>query len=160
MNIKPIILIFSIFILSSCGFKPILAKDSHGNTILSEVQLVQVEGTDQPRLERIISETIQHSSNPLYHLKIKVDQSLTAIGVQKDSSSTRYQLKVTFIYELLEIDTQNTIDNGELYLYSSYDIVSEDFQNYIAERYTSDNILKKLSEELKNRLILVLSSRS
>ena len=96
MNIKSIILILNIFILSSCGFKPMLVKDPQGNTIISEVQLVQVDGEDPPRLERIISETIPYSSNPLYHLKVKVDQSLSAIGVQKDSSSTRYQVKVTF----------------------------------------------------------------
>ena len=40
MNIKSIILILNIFILSSCGFKPMLVKDPQGNTIISEVQLV------------------------------------------------------------------------------------------------------------------------
>lgn len=159
-SIKFVFIILSIIILSSCGFKPMYAKNSNNSDLLHQVQLVEVSGKDAPRAERIISELIKHSSNPQYYLKINVEQSMNAIGVQKDSTNTRYQLRVTFKYQLFEASTYNIIDRGQIYLYSSYDIVDQDFQNYIAERYTSDNILYELSKELRNKLILVISSRS
>lgn len=157
---KKSFLIICIFILSSCGFKPMLAKDPNGNMILDEVQLYHVEGEEQPRLNRIISEQMGIASTPIYHLNIKVNEEISAIGITKDSRSTRYKVKVYFNYTLVEIDTQKTIDSGNIFLYSSYDVAQSEYANYIAERYTSDNILKELCDELKSRLILVISSRS
>lgn len=147
--------------ISSCGFKPMLAKDTEGYNALEHVKLYQVEGPDQLRLNRIISENMGDSLgiSPLYQLKIKVSNELSAIGTMKDSISTRYKVKVTFNYELVDIETQTNIDQGNIYLYSSYDVAESEFQSYIAERYTNDNILKELCEELKSRLILVLSTR-
>ena len=147
--------------ISSCGFKPMLAKDTEGYNALEHVKLYQVEGPDQLRLNRIISENMGDSLgiSPLYQLKIRVSNELSAIGTMKDSISTRYKVKVTFNYELVDIETQANIDQGNIYLYSSYDVAESEFQSYIAERYTNDNILKELCEELKSRLILVLSTR-
>ena len=138
-----------------------LAKDTEGYNALEHVKLYQVEGPDQLRLNRIISENMGDSLgiSPLYQLKIRVSNELSAIGTMKDSISTRYKVKVTFNYELVDIETQANIDQGNIYLYSSYDVAESEFQSYIAERYTNDNILKELCEELKSRLILVLSTR-
>ncbi len=139
-----------------------MAKNEDGFQVFERIQLSQVEGQDQPRLYRIISESMGDNLgiSPIYQLKIQVNNEISATGVMKDSSSTRYKVKVTFNYQLTEIDTQENIDQGSIYLYSSYDIADSEFQNYIAERYTNDNILKELCEELKGRLILVLSTRS
>lgn len=159
MKIRSFLIIFFLFSLTACGFKPMLARNSEGHTMLEKVQLVSVEGPDQPRLHRIISERIASSNNPLYQLKIQVAEEISSIGVMKDGQSTRYKVKATFNYNLVEIDTQDTIDKGSIFLYSSYDVPQSEFANYISERYTNDNLLEELCEELKSRLILVLSSR-
>lgn len=151
-----------LFLIASCGFKPMLAKNSGGEQDLESIKLFKVEGPNQPRIERLISEGLgdDFGISPIYNLTIKVKNEFTAGGTLKDSISTRYKVKVTFDYQLTEIETQEVIDVGSIYLYSSYDVGESEFANYIAERYTNDNIIKELCEELKNRLILVLSARS
>lgn len=151
-----------LFLISSCGFKPMLAKDAGGNEDLGLVKLYKVEGPNQPRIQRLISEGLgdYFGVSPVYNLSIKVSNELTAGGTLKDSISTRYKVKVTFDYKITEVDTEEVIDGGSIYLYSSYDVGESEFANYIAERYTNDNIIKELCEELKSRLILVLSARS
>jgi len=149
-------------LITSCGFKPMMAKNTEGYQIVEKIQLSQVDGPEQPRLYRIISESMgdKLGTAPIYHLKINVNNEVSSMGVMKDNLSTRYRVKVTFNYTLVKIETQEPIDSGNIYLYSSYDVADSEFANYIAERYTNDNILKELCEELKSRLVLVLSSRN
>ncbi len=151
-----------LFFVVSCGFKPMLAKNSGGEQDLELIKLFKVEGPNQPKIQRLISEGLgeDFGTSPIYNLTINVSNELIAVGTLKDSISTRYKVKVNFKYQLTEIDTQETIDEGSIYLYSSYDVGESEFANYIAERYTNDNIIKELCEELKSRLILVLSARS
>lgn len=161
MSMKTISYILVLFFVVSCGFKPMLAKNSEGDQALESIKLFKVEGPNQPRLQRVISENLgdDFGISPIYNLEIKVSNEITAGGTLKDSTSTRYKVKVTFKYQLTETDTQEVIDRGSIYLYSSYDVADSEFANYIAERYTNDNIIKELCEELKSRLILVLSSK-
>jgi hypothetical protein len=154
--------IFILLMLTSCGFKPVLSQNSDGYHILEHVKLVSVDGQDQPRINRIIRENLGDDLgvSPLYTLTLKVNNELSATGTMKDSQSTRYKVKVTFEYHLSDIETREEINHGSIYLYSSYDVAESEFANYVAERYTNDNLLKQLCDELKERLILVLSTRS
>lgn len=154
--------IFILLILTSCGFQPVLSQNSGGYNILENVKLMSVDGQDQPRLNRIIRENLgdDFGISPLYTLTLKVNNELSATGTMKDSQSTRYRVKVTFEYQLSDIETREEIDRGSIYLYSSYDVAESEFANYVAERYTNDNLLKQLCDQLKERLILVLSTRS
>ena len=150
-----------IIFLSSCGFKPMLAKNENSYQLMDQVRLLDVQGKDKLKLKRIIIEKLELSKNttPLYDLKIKVDQEASSIGIMKDSQATRYRVKTNLSYNLLEISNQKVLDTGSLYLYNSYDVADSEFANFIADHYVSDNMLIELSEELKNRLILVLSTR-
>jgi hypothetical protein len=157
MRIITLIILFS---LTSCGFKPMLAKNTLGSQALNEVKVVRITAPDKLRAERIVSETFNDNwhISPLYELNIDIGYENSAIGILKDSQSTRYRVKVTLNYTLLDIETHKQVDSSSLYLYSSYDVAESEFMNYISTRYVSDNILKDLCSELKNRLILVLSS--
>lgn len=159
MKIKALTIFIILLSLSACGFKPMLAKNIDGQTILDKIQLVSVEGPDQPRLHRIISQEIGSSNNSYYQLRIQVHQEISSIGVMKDGQSTRYKVKDIFNYNLVETHTQDSVDSGSIFLYSSYDVPQSEFANYISERSTNDNLIEELCRELKSRLILVLSSR-
>lgn len=160
MKFKHIIInIFLLLTLCSCGFKPMLAKNGNGEIILDQIQLSRVEGTDQPHLYHLISKEFKEYHHPQYQLNINVSEEISSIGTMNDGSSTRYKVKVTFNYSLVILETQETIDRGSVFLYSSYDVHQSEFANYISERHISDNLVKQLCDELKSRLILVLSSR-
>lgn len=154
--------IFILLMLTACGFQPVLSQNGEGYHIFEQIKLMTVDGQDQPRLNRIIRENLGDNFGiaPLYTLTLKVNNELFATGTMKDSQSTRYKVKVTFEYQLFDIETREEIDHGSIYLYSSYDVAESEFANYIAERYNNDNLLKQLCDELKERLILVLSTRS
>lgn len=153
--------ILLLFFLSSCGFKPILARNSEGYRILDEVRLSKVEGRDKQKIERIILEILDTHphSTPLYDLEVSVSYENSSQGVLKDSLITRYRVKVILNYRLINQETKDIVDKGSMYLYSSYNVEDSEFMNYISERYVFDNTLKELCEDLKNRLNIILSSQ-
>ncbi len=146
--------------LSGCGFKPMLSQESHGNKAIEEVRIASVEGEDKFRLKRIISESFATDSRamPLYDLNIKITHENTEQSILKNNQVTRYRIKITMSYNLVDLETKKTMDKGSLYLYSSYDTAYSEFMNYMSERSISDNILKELCEDLKLRLNLLLTA--
>jgi hypothetical protein len=148
--------------LTACGFKPMLAKNNDGYRMLDEVRIAKVEGRDSLRLKRIILENFDPHphSLPLYDLNISIAYETSSQGILKDSLTTRYRVKVTLNYSLIDADTKEVMDQANIYLYSSYNVAESEFMNYMSERYVSDNILKELCNDLKSRLNLVLSTRS
>jgi len=153
-----IILIIILLGLSSCGFKPMLAKDSNSYEALNKVKIVDVSGQDHLRIKRIIEESfVNNPHTTVYDLKINVSYSVSSMGVMTDSQITRYRVNVTLHYTLLDSETQKILDNGAILLRSSYDSEGSDFANFVAERNVGDNVLRELSDELKTRLMLVIS---
>ncbi len=138
-----------------------LAKDNNNYKILDEIKISKVNGPNNLKLERILKESLNlsYTNSPIYSLEVTVGFENTSMAILKDSQTTRYRVKVILNYNLKEINTQKIIDSGNLYLYSSYDVSASDFMNYISEKYVSENGLIELAEELKNRLILVISTR-
>lgn len=153
-------LVIILLVLTSCGFKPTLAKHSDGYTTLDEVRLGEVSGEDQPRLYRIISKQFLDSAVANYQINISVHENIDSMGILKDGQSTRYKVKVAFDYQIIDINSQEQIDAGNLMLSSSFDVPQSEFASYISERSVYDNLLIELCKELQNRIILVLYSRS
>ena len=155
-------IIFAIFLcVSACGFKPMLAKNEAGHRVIDQIRIAKVEGKDSLRLERLVSENFYSNSqvSKLYDLNISIANETSSQAILKDSVATRYRVKVTINYSLIDVETKNPIDKGSLYLYSGYDMVESELVNYTSERYVSENLLKELCEDLKSRLILVLTAR-
>ena len=147
--------------LSACGFKPILAKDNTSSTSLANIALVDVDGEERQKLHYLIANelNLHPKTAPLYNLKLKISKNKSSMGIMENSQSTRTRVTVNLEYKLLKADDGAIIDQGNLSLYSGYDIGDSEFANYIADDTTSKNILKELCFQLKNRLIMVLSPK-
>ena len=144
--------------MSSCGFKPMLAKDSESFRMLDEVRIAKVEGEDKDRLRMIILEEFDNDphSVPLYDLNIRIKHNNYQQAILKDGQATRYKVNVVLSYRLVDAENKKLVDEGELYLNSGYDTSDSDFKNYIADRNISDNLIRDLCYDLKSKISLIL----
>jgi LPS-assembly lipoprotein len=159
LNKKIIMAIIIMFILSSCGFKPILAKDSAGYKSLTEIKITNVNGPDRLKTKYIVDEEFSNDSHsiPKYELNIDVNYSSSSMGVMKDSQITRYRIHANLNYTLVDIESKKIVDSSSISLNGSYDADESDFANYTAESQVSDNLLRELLKDLKSRLSLVIT---
>ena len=157
---------FSLFILlfslCSCGFKPMLANQNNDNRTDLSIKIGKVESKNATKVERLLEEALHiddESSFKLYRLNIIVETKADSESIQKDGVTSRYRLKADLKYNLQEIATGNIINSGNMYRYGSYNVADSDFMNYMSDRYTSDNLLRDLFIDLRNRLNLVLINK-
>lgn len=155
------IFIVMLLLLSSCGFTPTLAKNSYDYKALSELRIASVTAPDRARAQRIIAEVFFNDPHtlPRYDVRIDITYNNFPMGIMTDSQITRYRITAKLHYTLIDAEAKKTIDVGSMSLNSSYDSEGSDFANFIAERSVSDQTLKELAEELKVKLMLVISSR-
>jgi hypothetical protein len=155
-----LILITLLFItISSCGFKPILAKGDSGYKVLTTVKLASVDGPEKFRLKRIVEEVFDNDlrHNFKYDLKISFSFNNFAIGVMKDTQITRYRIVSTLNYVLVGLEDNKVLNEGAMSLNGSYDAAESDFANYISGQKVSDELTKELTKELVGRLSLVIA---
>ena len=145
--------------LASCGFKPMLATENYNHNSLKNIKIVSINSEENLRIKRTIEDFFSSSSHyaSLYDLKINMSHNVVSMGIMTDNQITRYRVNVTLDYTLLDGESKKILDSSSMSLRSSYDSENSDFANFIAERTVEDNILKQLLEELKTRLILVIS---
>ncbi len=152
-----------LFLLCSCGFKPMLASQSNDNQASLSIKIGKVEAKNVNKVERLLEEALHiddESSLKLYRLNIEVETKTDSEAIRKDGVTSRYRLKAELKYSLQEIATGNIINIGSMYRYGSYNVADSDFMNYMSDRYTSDNLLRDLFIDLRNRLNLVLINKT
>ncbi len=154
-----LIIFLIIFNFSSCGFKPIykinekllsykiqvIVKNKHeSKNARYEAQLV----------EKYIKQKInkRFSKNSSLKLIVLINRSQGNLGLQKDLSTTKYN--VTYTADFIFYDRKGVVTKGNLEKFSSFDLGNNSYANLIAEADTNENILKSLSQEIVN---LVLS---
>lgn len=152
-----------LFTLSSCGFKPMLAKDANQDNVILPIKIGKVEAKNAKKIEKLLDETLhleESSSLKSYRLDVEVTTKTDSEAIRKDGVTSRYRLKADLKYSLHEISTGNIINSGNIYRYGSYNVADSDFMNYMSDRYTSDNLFHDLFIELRNRLILELMNQA
>ena len=156
---KSTAIILIMLFVSSCGFKPMLAKNAPEYRALTEVRVISIDGPNKLRLEHIINEEFESDISGIekYNLKISVSYNTASMGIMKDSQITRYRITAILDYTLLDAETQKKLDIGNISLNGSYDSANSDYANYVANRHVSDNLIKELASYLQRRLSLVIA---
>ncbi len=155
------LLITLIFFLNSCGFKPMLAKNSEHEFAMNYVKIGKVESEDSIKVERLLEEVLDlnNASKYLYQLDVKVSSFTESQSIQKSGTTSRYRVRTTLEYKLVNIETNQKVDDGKISLYGSYNVAYSDFINFMSDRYTNETMLKEICIELKNRIALVINSK-
>jgi hypothetical protein len=152
--------IFLAFVISACGFKPMLASKNNETASMKNIKIGKIEAKNPIKVERLLEEIFHNEdqSEVLYRLDIEIKNSTESQAIQKDGVTSRYRVRIDLKYNLHDISSNNIIGSGKLYLYGSYNVAYSDFMNYMSERYVNENLLRDLLNDLKSRLSLVLIS--
>jgi len=155
--------VFLMLIMSSCGFKPMYGANSAGGSGLSQVmanieidRIRNMQGR-QERLSQLLQNNLIERISPLssnqspalYLLQANYDVEEAGYGIRGDETVTLQNLKLTVVFKLSEINSENVVMDGTARAIITYDLVQSDFSNMTA-RNTS---LSRLSEEVANQII-------
>ncbi|MFV9880134.1 MAG: hypothetical protein AB8U25_01765 [Rickettsiales endosymbiont of Dermacentor nuttalli] len=150
------------FLISACGFQPIysqkfvLATDD----VLASIFINPIGGEFGNKLHVQLKESLNPSkkSTPIrYKLQIKLPSMLSTSVIISNSQTVNYTSIIKVEYTLIDNQNNQEITKGILTSSDSYYTSASEFAIFSSNQAAIENNLKKISEDLKNKLIAFLS---
>lgn len=151
--------------LAACGFRPLYGERSAASVSAPELAAVQID-TIPNREGQIVRNSLLDKMRPrggaqkeLYRLSIALSVGRESFGIRADDTATRSSMTMVASYTLSDIATGQALLSASSRAVSSYNILDSDFATYISENDAMRRTAVNLSEEIKTRIAIFLSSR-
>jgi hypothetical protein len=127
--------------LGACNFRPmLLAKGPDAEPVRAELAAIEIQGLDG-RLGYLVRNALLDELNPQslpvperYVLDVRVRSRARALGIQLDSTITRYNLSVLAAFQLRRKDTNDILVSSTVERISSYNVSREPYADLVASQ--------------------------
>ena len=141
--------------LGACNFRPmLLAKGPDDAAVRDELAAIEVEGLDG-RLGYLVRSALLDELNPTalavperYVLHVRVRSRATALGIQLDSTITRYNLTLTAAFQLRRKEANDLLLTSSVQRVSSYNVSREPYADLIASQTAERRAAELVSADI------------
>lgn len=152
------VLIASLTLLvAACGFSPMYAPPGGGNAI-GPVQIAEIEGKAghvlRTELVRILA--VENDGSPPMNLEITITEQVTPLGIRRDESATRAELRLTANYILTPAPEQTNarVMRGSVFTVVNYDIPTAAFGEISAQDDARERAAETMAQRFRAELAL------
>lgn len=165
---RALILICVAALPMGCGFEPVYkqhsaqAEDTTLQAKLAAIEVLPMPGRMGQELRNTVIDLLNPralSVAPLYRLDIKLEKKSAPADIEKDRRITRYNITNIANYTLTRIDNSKVIDKGTVKLIGSYDSLDSRFSTFVAEDFTTNNVIGEVAEEIHGRMVTTLKKK-
>lgn len=151
--------------LSGCGFQPLYGSGSGAGseTVAGDLATVRVEplrdrvGQQMHNLLRDRLNPKGQPTAPNYVLQVQLIETTEKLGVRRDETATRANLKMEAEFFLRPLDAKSTLLTGRSSSTTSYDILSNPFATTVSEGDARERALTQVADDIRTRLALYFS---
>ncbi len=156
----------SLFLLTACGFSPIYG--SHGGKggpvaqALSNVAIENIADRNGQMLRNKLIDRMYSQGRPVSpttHLKISVATSESAMGVQKDATTTRSQITITANFILTDMAGKQ-LHTGKAHAVASYSKLDAQYGTVASQRNAQERALNEIGEQIVNNISLYFAEKA
>lgn len=159
------LLIGASLVLAGCGFRPLYGERSAASISAPELAAVQVDlipNREGQLVRNALLDKMQPrgpAARPLYRLTVGLSIGRESFGLRTDDTATRGSLTMSAGYVLTDLASGKPVLNASSRAVSSYNILDSDFATVISENDAIRRTANEVSEEIKTRVAIFLSSR-
>ena len=150
--------------LGACGFEPLYARDEASGTgaqdQLAQVRIAPIPDRIGQELHNLLRDRLNPKGQPRkpdYNLQITLSEQTEELGIRKDETATRANLKVFANFVLFDARTNQTLLIGRSRSFNSYNILESQFATLFSEADARSRALREISDEIRNRLAVYFS---
>ena len=143
------------FIFLGCGFKPIY-KISSDDVNLDGYSVEVVNQVSREIIEEVNS-TIFQGENQKYKVLLNIYEDLTPLIVNTNGTVAKYRIEIEIVYELIEIDIDETISTGTTRGYAQYDVTESEIVNEDTRKHMSKIATKNAIQIMASRIQSIIS---
>ena len=138
------------FIFLSCGFKPIYKITSDD----IDLNGYSVEVVNQVSREIIdeVNSTIVQDENQKFKALINIYEDLTPLIVNTNGTVAKYRIEIEIVYELIEIDIDETISTGTTRGFAQYDVTESEIVNEDTKKHMTKIATKNAIQIMTSRI--------
>ena len=149
--------------LGACGFQPLHGTRARPGSTATDLAYISVAPIAE-RSGRLLRNNLidllggaRLRVRPVYRLDIKLDEKREGLAVDRDSSISRFNLRMTARFRLTDTRSNETVFKGRSRAIAAYNTVRSDYANLIAERNARARGADVLATEIKTRLAIYFS---
>jgi LPS-assembly lipoprotein len=143
--------------LGACGFRPLLGQADHPE-VRNELAAIEITGLDD-RLGQLVRNALLTELNPTslsvparYQLLVSVRESTTSLGIQIDSTITRFNLTLTAQFRLLDLNDRQVLYQSTVRRIASYNVPRQPYAELTAERNAQQRAAKEVGTNIRTLL--------
>lgn len=146
--------------LSGCGFQPLYGDTQLFGPVAEELSLIEVGVISNRAGQMLRTFLIQRLNpdgrpvDPAYTLQVGLDETITNLGIQRDDTATRSNLRIEATYTLTSTETGQAVYLSTERVITSFNILDDQFATIVAERSAQENALREMSDRIRTDLAL------
>ena len=149
-------------LLGACGFQPMYASSANGGgPAIGPVQVAEIEGKAghvlKTELDRILAVEANAGGEPML-LQISLVESVNRLGLRRDESATRAELRLTANY-VLTPPNDGRVMRGSVFAVVNYDIPEAAFGEITAQDDARERAAETMAERFRAELALRMAQR-
>ena len=144
--------------LNGCGYSPLYGPSATSVNTQDHLSLINVRPIPD-RVGQMMRSSLTHQLAPqarhapqAYDLKIKLNESLATLAVEKNAFATRANLTLTAHYELTRKTDGYPLTTGSAKSVSSYNILTSNFATLAAKEDSRARTVQDLTKTIRTRL--------
>jgi LPS-assembly lipoprotein len=145
--------------LGACNFRPLYLATGPDNTeVRSELAAIEIRGLDG-RLGYLLRDALLDELNPAtadvpprYVLDVRLSSRARALGIQLDSTITRYNLEMTASFQLREKAADEVLVESTVRRISSYNVSREPYADLVASQTAERRAAEEVATDIRTLL--------
>jgi LPS-assembly lipoprotein len=151
---------FASLTMAACGFKPLYETSSSGESASLDMASIRVDRIPD-RIGQILrnelTDRLTAGVGPQtvrYVLEVDLKESSAPTQIQTSDTITRYNLRLSASFRLIEIETGQWVYQNSARGVGSYDVVTSEYSTLVAEQETARAAARELSKTIASLLAL------
>jgi LPS-assembly lipoprotein len=144
-----------LLLLAACGFQPMYAP-AGGGAAIGPVQIGEIEGKAghvlRTELSRILA--VEDGDTPPAQLEITIQEQVTRLGIRRDESATRAELRLIANYVLTPPTPGAQVMRGSVFTVVNYEIPTAAFGEIAAQDDARERAAETMAQRFRAELAL------
>jgi LPS-assembly lipoprotein len=157
MNRAAPLLALSALLLTACGLRPLYGGvESAARSTIGQVQVTPIEGQAGWLVTTALTDRLAAvaGATPRYRLDVRLDDSITGLGVRRDDTISRERRTLRARYQLVDMTSGTTVLDATAGSDAGVDVVGSEYATIAAEQTALERLSGIIADQIVARIAL------
>lgn len=154
----PLLLVFLLFFLTSCGFRPVYRAEDTTRKFLEHIEISPIASVNGADFYNHLENILPYENEIKYILTSNIAFLKDISIIQENSDILREIITVRVTYTLTDKGTGKIITSGKFSRLSSFNTTFSPYSNLVKQQDIQRNLAMMSAEEVRNRIMLFIEN--